>query len=300
MGIVVGLIAVISILLSISVRADIAFDKGGVSVAVKYLWFKLYSFDARESTGKEDKDGQSDKSVFRTGAHKKSGSADKSKKASKTAAQPDGSAGKKRGDAETEYSGDEKQKGKPSDLDKEDVSRTQQETQASQTTHASQTTQASQTTHASQTTQASQTTHASSEEKDGAGGKLDELKQKWQEVKPFVPVAKKGFKKLLRLIRLRQLDFWLKVGGEDAYEAGMNFGRANQVFYPALSLVCCIFSVKIKHTEIRCDFEHEGFDFGGSVLVLVRPAAVLGLAIYLGINYLKIKKKLGKKDTENE
>lgn len=276
------MIAVISILLSISVRADIAFDKGGVSVAVKYLWFKLYSFDSRESTGKEDKDGQSDKSVFRTGAHKKSGSADKSKKASKTAAQPDGSAGKKRGDAEMEYSGDEKQKGKPSDLDKEDVSRTQQETQASQTTHASQTTQ------------------ASSEEKDGAGGKLDELKQKWQEVKPFVPVAKKGFKKLLRLIRLRQLDFWLKVGGEDAYEAGMNFGRANQVFYPALSLVCCIFSVKIKHTEIRCDFEHEGFDFGGSVLVLVRPAAVLGLAIYLGINYLKIKKKLGKKDTENE
>lgn len=282
------MIAVISILLSISVRADIAFDKGGVSVAVKYLWFKLYSFDARESTGKEDKDGQSDKSVFRTGAHKKSGGADKSKKASKTAAQPDGSAGKKRGGAEMEYSGDEKQKGKPSDLDKEDVSHTQQETQASQTTHAS------------QTTQASQTTHASSEEKDGAGGKLDELKQKWQEVKPFVPVAKKGFKKLLRLIRLRQLDFWLKVGGEDAYEAGMNFGRANQVFYPALSLVCCIFSVKIKHTEIRCDFEHEGFDFGGSVLVLVRPAAVLGLAIYLGINYLKIKKKLGKKDTENE
>lgn len=270
------MIAVISILLSISVRADIAFDKGGVSVAVKYLWFKLYSFDARESTGKEDKDGQSDKSVFRTGAHKKSGSADKSKKASKTAAQPDGSAGKKRGDAEMEYSGDEKQKGKPSDLDKEDVSRTQQETQASQTTQAS------------------------SEEKDGAGGKLDELKQKWQEVKPFVPVAKKGFKKLLRLIRLRQLDIWLKVGGEDAYEAGMNFGRANQIFYPALSLVCCIFSVKIKHTEIRCDFEHEGFDFGGSVLVLVRPAAVLGLAIYLGINYLKIKKKLGKKDTENE
>ena len=104
----------------------------------------------------------------------------------------------------------------------------------------------------------------------------------------------------MRLIRLRQLDFWLKVGGEDAYEAGMNFGRANQIFYPALSLVCCIFSVKIKHTEIRCDFEHEGFDFGGSVLVLVRPAAVLGLAIYLGINYLKIKKKLGKKDTENE
>ena len=288
MGIVAGLIAVISILLSISVRADIAFDKGGVSVAVKYLWFKLYSFDSRESTGKEDKDGQSDKSVFRTGAHKKSGSADKSKKASKTAAQPDGSAGKKRGGAEMEYSGDEKQKGKPSDLDKEDVSHTQQETQASQTTHAS------------QTTQASQTTHASSEEKDGAGGKLDELKQKWQEVKPFVPVAKKGFKKLLRLIRLRQLDFWLKVGGEDAYEAGMNFGRANQIFYPALSLVCCIFSVKIKHTEIRCDFEHEGFDFGGSVLVLVRPAAVLGLAIYLGINYLKIKKKLGKKDTENE
>ena len=113
-------------------------------------------------------------------------------------------------------------------------------------------------------------------------------------------MAKKGFKKLLRLIRLRQLDIWLQVGGEDAYEAGMNFGRANQVFYPALSLVCCIFSVTIKHTEIRCDFEHEGFDFGGSVLVLVRPAAVLGLAIYLGINYLKIKKKLGKKDTENE
>ncbi len=117
------------------------------------------------------------------------------------------------------------------------------------------------------------------------------LKERWEEIKPYFPVAKKAFRKLLKMIRLYDFELHLTVGGEDAAKAGMNFARANQVFYPALALLCTAFSVKIKKTEINCDYNANTFDVGGGVVIMVRPSAVIALAVYLGINYLKIRSR---------
>lgn len=78
----------------------------------------------------------------------------------------------------------------------------------------------------------------------------------------------------------------------------MNFARANQVFYPALALLCTAFSVKIYKTEINCDYNANTFDANGGVIITVRPSAVIALAVYLGINYLKIK--LRSRKTKNQ
>lgn len=126
------------------------------------------------------------------------------------------------------------------------------------------------------------------------------LLDRFNAIKPYIPVAAKGLRKLLKLIRLTRLELVMTVGGSDAYEAGMNFGRANQIFYPALGVICTLFTVTIKKTQILCDFDKSCLDISGSTVAKVTPAAVIGLAIYLLRNYFKIKKLESKREKNNE
>ena len=80
----------------------------------------------------------------------------------------------------------------------------------------------------------------------------------------------------------------------------MNFARANQAFYPALALLCTAFSVKINKTEINCDYNANTFDANGRVIIMVRPSAVIALAVYLGINYLNIRLRSRKNKNQQQ
>lgn len=134
------------------------------------------------------------------------------------------------------------------------------------------------------------------EDKDAGDGdgKTDSgsLLDKWNAVKVYLPKVKKLLKKLFKLIKINDLDLSLKVGGSDAYEAAMNFAKANGVFYNALALICCLFRVKIKSTRISCDYEHKGFDCSGSMVVSARVLGLIAIVLYILINYIKIKSAL--------
>ncbi len=130
------------------------------------------------------------------------------------------------------------------------------------------------------------------EEKKGSSSLLD----KWNVVKVYLPKVKTALKKLLKLIKINDLELHLTVGGEDAATSGQNFGKINAVFYNALALICCLFSVKIKKTEIKCDYENKAFDAEGSLLIKARVLSILALAVYILINYLKVKSALDKLD----
>ena len=136
-------------------------------------------------------------------------------------------------------------------------------------------------------------TEEKAEEKtDGGPSLLD----KFNAVKKYIPAGKKAFRKLLKLIRFYGLRLELTVGNDDPYKAGLNFGRINAVAYSVLGLLCCLFSVKIEHAEIKCDFEKKVTEFYAKTAIYVRPSAVLALAAYVGIYYLKIRKSLKKLD----
>lgn len=140
-------------------------------------------------------------------------------------------------------------------------------------------------------------TEEKAEEKtDGSPSLLD----KFNAVKKYIPAGKKAFRKLLKLIRFYDLRLELTVGNDDPYKAGLNFGRINAAAYSVLGLLCCLFSVKIEHTEIKCDFEKRATEFYAKTAVYVRPSAVLALAAYVGIYYLKIRKSLKKLDNSKK
>lgn len=123
------------------------------------------------------------------------------------------------------------------------------------------------------------------------------LLEQFNEYKKFLPAGKKALRKLLKLIRFYKLNLSLSVGNEDPYKAGLNFGRINAAVYSLLGLLCSVFTVTIDSTDITCDFEHKAFDFRFSTFIYVRPSAVVALAAYLGVIYLRFrisKKKLEK------
>lgn len=127
---------------------------------------------------------------------------------------------------------------------------------------------------------------------------FDKAKRMIEEYKPFVPVAKKGLKKLLKMIRFYDLDLSVTVGDSDAYKAAMKFGQVNALVYSILGLMCCAFSVSIKNTSVNCDFNSKAIDGAIKTTVKIRPSALLSLIIYLGINYLLIKHKQKKVNKE--
>ncbi|MCD8005912.1 MAG: DUF2953 domain-containing protein [Oscillospiraceae bacterium] len=129
------------------------------------------------------------------------------------------------------------------------------------------------------------------EEKKGSS-----LLDKWNVIKQYLPNVKTALRKLLKLIKIDDLELYLTVGGEDASTAGINFGKINAVFYNVLALICSLFSVKIRKTEIKCDYEHKVFEANGSLLIKAKVLSILALAVYILINYIKVKSALDSLD----
>ena len=229
-----ALILIIYVLLHISVRAYIKFDKKSLKLCVKYLWFTAFKMDTSESSKRSTPE-----------------------------------------DVPTESKND-KPDFELSEL--EEVASTQDKPSEDKKTPEPES-----------KSESKEIKEDTSKESDKEEKEHKSLKERWEDIKPYFPVAKKSLRKLLKMIRLYDLELHLTVGGDDACKAGMNFARANQVFYPALALLCAAFSVKINKTEINCDYNANTFDVSGGVVIMVRPSAVIALAVYLGVNYLKIR-----------
>ncbi len=244
-----ALILIIYVLLHISVRAYIRFDKIILKLSVKYLWFTLFKLD----TSEQSKKGKSEESQPEAGSDKPDFELSELEEVDSTEGKPP----------------EEK---KPVEPEQKSESKEADDNSSKE---------------------------PDSEEPDKEKKEHKTLTERWEEIKPYFPVAKRALQRLLKMIRLYDLEIHLTVGGEDAAKAGMNFARANQVFYPALALLCTAFSVKINKTEINCDYNANTFDANGGVIIMVRPSAVIALAVYLGINYLKIRLRSRKKQKIN-
>lgn len=120
------------------------------------------------------------------------------------------------------------------------------------------------------------------------GGKLKELKAKWQAIKPYVPTGWKAVKKLLKTIRISKTDIELSVGKEDACESAMNYGKINAAVFNGLSAMSMIFTVRLRRCNINCLFNENTFKYDVSAVVYVRPSALVAIAFCTLVNFLRI------------
>lgn len=120
-------------------------------------------------------------------------------------------------------------------------------------------------------------------------GIVAKVKRYFAMVKPYIPMAWKYFKKLLKTIRITKLDIELTSGKEDAYESAMMYGKLNAALYNVIALLSRIFTVRVlKSTRINCRFDEKVFEYDVSAVVMVRPSALIAIVFCVGINFLRI------------
>ena len=120
------------------------------------------------------------------------------------------------------------------------------------------------------------------------GGKLDGIKEKWNMVKPYIPMGWKYFRKLLKKIRFDDVKIHLTVGKEDAYESAMFYGKIQGVLFNLIALLNGIFTVKVREADVKCVFDKKVFDGDVYVVVKIRPSTIISVVVCMGISFLKI------------
>ena len=258
LGVIAAIIILLVVLLHFSIKAYIEADKKHVSVVVKYLGFKLFSTEIPDEN--KDEDDKEDKPPEEM---------------------PKSEPEIVLTEAEIVDSTDDAEK---AEIDKKIAEAAENATENEKEEESG----------SSEDESSQEKSEDKSEDEEEENEPKPSLLDQYNEFKKYIPAGKKAFRKLLKLIRFYDLRFELTVGNDDPYKAGLNFGRINTAVYSLLGLLCCIFSVKIDHTEIKCDFEEKRTDFYFKTAVYVRPSAVIALAAYIGVYYLKIRKSMKK------
>lgn len=121
-----------------------------------------------------------------------------------------------------------------------------------------------------------------------SGGKLDDLKQKYYMIKPYIPMGWKYFKKLLKTIRFTNTKIDIVTGKEDAYESAMFYGKIQAALFNVLAVISGIFTVKLKKADVHCVFNEKKLEANGETVVRVRPSAMIAIAVCIAVSFLKI------------
>ncbi len=130
--------------------------------------------------------------------------------------------------------------------------------------------------------------------------KLDDLKDKWEEIKPYIPLGKKAVKKLIKAIRIFDLKIDIDVANEDAYECAMSYGKMNGAVYGALGVITSFLTVSIKNVNISAKYNSSDSEYECSGKIKTRPSTIIALAVFILIKYIYTKFKLEKRNNETE
>ena len=136
----------------------------------------------------------------------------------------------------------------------------------------------------------------SDENKEKLTDKIDDLKNKWESIKPYIPLGKKAVKKLIKAIRIRGLRLDLSVADPDAYECAMLYGKTNIAVYNVLGILTRFFSVSIEHININCRFNSDETEYDFFCKIKIRPSTLIALAVVILVKFIYTNFKIKKQD----
>ena len=121
--------------------------------------------------------------------------------------------------------------------------------------------------------------------------KLADLKAKYLKYKPYIPLAWKTVRRLLKTIRIRIDSAEVRVGREDAHEAAIYYGAVQGAIAGLLTPLAEFFTLSVKNCNVECAFTENTISGKCDLSVRVRPSALIAIAVCAGINFLKIRHK---------
>ena len=119
-------------------------------------------------------------------------------------------------------------------------------------------------------------------------GGLAALKEKFEKVKPYIPVGWKAVKKFCKAIRFEGVDVHAEVGRFDAHEAAIYYGAVQKIVFDILSKIGLFFTLKLKRADVRCVFGENMIDGSAELTVRVRPSTLIAIAFCTGVNALRV------------
>lgn len=132
-------------------------------------------------------------------------------------------------------------------------------------------------------------------------GKLAAIKEKFEMVKPYIPIGWKAVKKFCKAIRFEGVKIRAEVGRFDAHEAAIYYGIVQGFVFDILGKIALFFTLKLKEANVYCRFGENMIDGEAELTVRVRPSAMIAIAFCTGIKFLftflrerKKKKKAAK------
>lgn len=124
--------------------------------------------------------------------------------------------------------------------------------------------------------------------------KINDLKIKIQQAKILWNCVKKPLVKLFGGIHIDDLMIDFKIGGEDACEAAVNYGKVSAVVYNAISLIRIWFSITVKTVDISCDFDSQKSVYDAELSVKLGLGTAVAVLLTALWGYIKNKNELDK------
>lgn len=122
--------------------------------------------------------------------------------------------------------------------------------------------------------------------------KLNDLKIKIQQAKIIWNCVKKPLIKLFGGIHIDDLMIDFKIGGEDACEAAVNYGKVSAVVYNVISLVRIWFPITVKTVDINCDFDSKKSVYDAELSVKLGLGTAVAVLLTALWGYIKNKNEL--------
>lgn len=127
------------------------------------------------------------------------------------------------------------------------------------------------------------------QKKEKQPSKLAKLKAQYLKYKPYIPLAWKTVRRLLKTIRIRIDSAEVRVGREDAHEAAIYYGAVQGAIAGLLTPLAEFFTLSVKNCNVECAFTENTISGKCDFSVRVRPSALIAIVVCAGINFLKIR-----------
>lgn len=115
-------------------------------------------------------------------------------------------------------------------------------------------------------------------------------------VKQLIKSASKPVKRLISHIKVNKFTLLITVGGEDAAQTAMNYGKINWIVYTAIAVLYEAVKLDVKKIDITADFNSGKTEYELLCKVKLRLGTALCCIIWLLFRLLKMYLKLNSKN----